>query len=113
MQTGFLLTGHLNLSNGIVDLVDYPFTNLRNGWQDRYWSIILCICAIILFIQRKYFFHCEGKRPVSMVLFMIQAKEVAIIGPASFRSRNEMLSRPVALFYLVTLKLQWQRYVVN
>ena len=48
-----------------------------------------------------------------MVLFMIQAKEVAIIGPASFRSRNEMLSRPVALFYLVTLKLQWQRYVVN
>ena len=32
-----------------------------------------------------------------MVLFMIQAKEVAIIGPASFRSRHEMLSRPVAL----------------
>ena len=27
-----------------------------------------------------------------MVLFMIQAKEVAIIGPASFRSRHEMLS---------------------
>ena len=43
-------------------------------------------------------FHCEGKRPVSMVLFMIQAKEVATIGPASFRSRHEMLSRPVALF---------------
>ena len=33
-----------------------------------------------------------------MVLFMIQAKEVAIIGPASFRSRHEMISRPVALF---------------
>ena len=33
-----------------------------------------------------------------MVLFMIQAKEVAIIRPASFRSRHEMLSRPVALF---------------
>ena len=33
-----------------------------------------------------------------MVLFMIQAKEVATIGPASFRSRHEMLSRPVALF---------------
>lgn len=35
-----------------------------------------------------------------MVLFMIQVKEVAIIGPASFRSRHEMLSRPVlvALF---------------
>ena len=33
-----------------------------------------------------------------MVLFMIQAKEVAKIGPASFRSRHEMLSRPVALF---------------
>ena len=65
-----------------------------------------------------------------MVLFMIQVKEVAIIGPASFRSRHEMLSRPVALFgdnlpnnfktsvaeeiiYLITLKLQWQRYVVN
>ena len=29
---------------------------------------------------------------------MIQAKEVAIIGPASFRSRHKMLSRPVALF---------------
>ena len=33
-----------------------------------------------------------------MVLFMIQVKEVAIIGPASFRSRHEMISRPVALF---------------
>ena len=33
-----------------------------------------------------------------MVLFMIQVKEVAIIGPASFRSQHEMLSRPVALF---------------
>ena len=33
-----------------------------------------------------------------MVLFMIQVKEVAIIGPASFRSRHEMLPRPVALF---------------
>ena len=33
-----------------------------------------------------------------LVLFMIQVKEVAIIGPASFRSRHEMLSRPVALF---------------
>ena len=43
-------------------------------------------------------FHFEGKRPVSLVLFMIQAKEVAIIGPASFRSRHEMLLRPVALF---------------
>ena len=32
-----------------------------------------------------------------MVLFMIQVKEVAIIGPASFRSRHEMLSRPAAL----------------
>ena len=30
-----------------------------------------------------------------MVLFMIQVKEVAMIGPASFRSRREMLSRPV------------------
>ena len=30
-----------------------------------------------------------------MVLFMIQVKEVAIIGPASFRSGHEMLSRPV------------------
>ena len=52
-----------------------------------------------------------------MVLFMIQVKEVAIIGPASFRSRHEMLSRPVALFgdNLPNnfLKLQWQRYVVN
>ena len=27
-----------------------------------------------------------------MVLFMIQAKEVAIIGPASFRSRHKMIS---------------------
>ena len=33
-----------------------------------------------------------------MVLFMIQAKEVAIIGPASFRRRHDMLSRAVALF---------------
>ena len=33
-----------------------------------------------------------------MVLFMIQAKEVAIIWPASFGSRHEMLSTPVALF---------------
>ena len=33
-----------------------------------------------------------------MVLFMIQAKEVAIIGPASFRSRQEMFLRRVALF---------------
>ena len=33
-----------------------------------------------------------------MVLFMIQVKEVAIIGPASFRSQHEMLSGPVALF---------------
>ena len=33
-----------------------------------------------------------------MVLFMIQAKEVVIIGPASVRSRHEMFSRPVALF---------------
>ena len=32
-----------------------------------------------------------------MVLFMIQAREVAIIGPASFGSRHEMLSRPEAL----------------
>ena len=51
-----------------------------------------------------------------MVLFLIQAKEVAIIGPASFRSRHEMLSRPVALFgdnLPSNLKLQRQRYVVN
>ena len=27
-----------------------------------------------------------------MVLFMIQVKEVEVIGPASFRSRHEMLS---------------------
>ena len=31
-----------------------------------------------------------------MVLFMIQAKEVVIIGPASLRSRHEMLSRKEA-----------------
>ena len=50
-----------------------------------------------------------------MVLFMIQAKEEAIIGPASFRSRHEMLSRPVALFgdNLPNLPLVLQRYVVN
>ena len=33
-----------------------------------------------------------------MVLCIMQAKELAIIGPASFRSRHDMLSRPVALF---------------
>lgn len=33
-----------------------------------------------------------------MALLFIQAKEVAIIGPASFRSRHEKFSRPVALF---------------
>jgi len=33
-----------------------------------------------------------------MALFIIQAKEVAITGPASFRSRHEKFSRPVALF---------------
>jgi len=46
-----------------------------------------------------------------MVLFMIQVKEVAIIGPASFRSRHEMLSRPCSeIIYLVTLKLHCQRF---
>ena len=46
-------------------------------------SLIVCFCVCV---------------KVGLVLFMIQAKEVAIIGPASFRSRQEMLLRPVALF---------------
>ena len=33
-----------------------------------------------------------------MALFIIQAKEVANIGPASFRSPHERFSRPGALF---------------
>ena len=43
-------------------------------------------------------FHCEGNRPVSIVSFIMQAKEAAISGPASCRSWQEMLLRPVALF---------------
>ena len=42
-------------------------------------------------------FQFDGKRPASMVLLMIEAKEADIIGAPSFRSLQGILSRPVAL----------------
>jgi len=42
-------------------------------------------------------FHFEGKTPESILPLIIIARETEIIGAASFRSLQEILSRPVAL----------------
>ena len=42
-------------------------------------------------------FHFAEKRPVSIFLFMIIAKEGEIIGSATFKSLRDMSYRPLAL----------------
>ena len=51
-----------------------------------------------------------------MVLFTIHVKEVAIIGPASLEADMRCYQGQwpcLEIIYLITLKLKWQRYVVN